>query len=1387
MKGYNCTLFAYGQTGSGKTTTMRSVMRHAAKDIFEYIAHSRDREFVLKMCAIEVYNEVVHDLLVDVDTNLKISDDKDKGPVVVDLTEQSIESEEHLLKMLKAVEGRRQVRETKMNQKSSRSHLVVRLYVESRSAPFSAVEDDDDLMSDDSSACGEGDSMRGGDSLRSLAPVLSTINFVDLAGSERLSQASMADDTDREKIRQKEASNINVSLLTLGKVIRALGKRGEHVPYRESNLTRILQPSLSGNSRMAIVCTISPASGSVENSRAALHFANHAKAVTMRPVMNEVRGEQAIIHKMEAEILELRRKLDQSGTRQLLAEKDAQIKAREDQMRQALQERAALERRLAQMEKFIIRGGTSSPARGVRRSFDGLESLTTSIAAGGTPGPFRVGLGALAAGGSGVGVRASWTPGNPSPLEARERPSAGKGMKGFGGSIAHPNRMLLDYLLPPNVREAVNRLRADHDMMRTGPSPVAGRARHAAESAAVASAFNLRMEIGNLQGPEGPEAEEALLELQAEVGCYRSQPEVLAAVAAAASATPNNADRLLTQLTQILRNMEQREQETQAAGSQAGSGAGASGSAAPGEVAGNGSSCSSPRRQEQQQKANSEPETRVIDMVRSEIARLERLKTVNLQANEAFDSLLGKLDTMKETGVEASLQLDGLTQMPDLLERLHNALQEADALEEGDEDLAGADAAAGTADRTGVPQPDGVCTPGRRPLAADDDGEATSAPRYDSPSASAQVAAATTAATLPSPSRLTGNKLPRALLDIGEDGECVALMKSPRRGLAASPHGAAAAANAGLPGVTPNSRLQMTGGASTSIEPVQVHPPPAMQAEASQQHGADSPRPAADADDLNLRRMRTPSLSVHASDLDPMSGGRRTTSASSRGGLLRWDTERAKRIIGREKDAIHAWYANEVSRLKAAFREQAQADVDTMREAVERYRGMFEEKQERVERLNVQKQLLMKQVLNLEMQLVEAAQQEAQARSEIAALKEEVQRANESAKEAHFMARKAQAVALQHAALQNNPAENSGVVDEYDDWVKAPTSSMLLADICELWHKLHVPLSYRSRFYLHFRCKELLYLQMEQCRLRHRLEQIEKEADYLGRCKPLDKAKRALELERKVLAQGLRHSVTDAEREALYKAWDVPPDKKERKMRLVKKLWQPDYTRDEAGMETCANVVCTLSGPDATEQFMQLVFGNTAEASARPTQVGALVSTLVRRVTTPRQRKGTSTSGAIPALTASTATSQGYFANASGGAAGLAGGGVTPRRQSNLMASIAGRVGSFMGQHGPAGKPGAAYPQQGGGGTASGAATPRSVVSGPVPQLQLNVPNAPPGVAPAVGLGPMARGLANSGGYGNPVPPLPPPHPTAMMGAGVGLAAPMSSRGRATYAGGSKP
>ncbi|GFR48937.1 hypothetical protein Agub_g10944 [Astrephomene gubernaculifera] len=1366
MKGYNCTLFAYGQTGSGKTTTMRSVMRHAAKDIFAHIARTRDRDFVLKMCAIEVYNEVVHDLFVDVDTNLKINDDKEKGPVVVDLTEQSIESEEHLLKMLKAIEGRRQVRETKMNQKSSRSHLVVRLYVESRPA---SIASDDELSSDDSSEAEDDDGSVGGEtSSRTLAPVLSTINFVDLAGSERLNQASMTDDVDKEKLRQKEASNINVSLLTLGKVIRALGKRGEHVPYRESNLTRILQPSLAGNSRMAIVCTLSPAAGSVDNSRAALHFANHAKAVTMRPVLNEVRNEQAIIHKMEVEIMELRRKLarmdrpdrsSRQGTKQLLAEKDAELKAKEEQMRKALQERAALERRLNQMEKFIIRGGSGSPAPGLRRSFDGLDSLASSMAAGANgPGGAR-GAGLLGSSAVGTSVRASWNPGSMSALDTREPTSAGKTGKGVPGSariVGNPGRLLLDYLLPPGVREAVNRLSVENPTQRgAAAAPTGTDARNG---------YNLRMEIGKLQAPEGSKAEEARTALQAEVRCCSQRPDAAAVVAAAAGATPDTADRLLEQLTQMLGSLEQRQRDGQEPGSsQAG---GTAPAANPNTASDPASAAATPSGKEtaaagalqRQQPSNAEDEANLIALLRTEVARLQRLRAINVQANQAIESLLSKV-AMLEAGSTggSNPHMDGLLQVPAVLERLQTALQEADELDEGDEDMTAAEGAAAAAGGAGdhqYPTHTGARTVARRRVAAArDDGEATSEQRYDSPAAAPQV---TTAAAQHSPARLSGSKLPRALLtgaDLDGEGDSV-LVKSPRRGLMASPHG-----GAGLgASTTPNSRL------SAGVRAGHV-----------QHHGADSPRAGADvdghADELCLRRMRTPSLSMQASEAELMSAGRPTASISSRG-VMR-DTERAKRIIGREKEAIHAWYAAEVARLKAAFRTQTQADVDAMREAVERYRGMFEETQERVERLNVQKQLLIKQVLQLELAVDEAEQQEARSNAMIAKLmaerdqavkeaaqaKSREQAALLQAQQAQAMAFSAQQTALMHASSSDQHAFN----DDDDDWADAPTTETLLGQLCELWHKLNVPLVYRSRFFMLFRSKELIYLQMEQRRLKHRLEQVEKEleGDYLSRSKALDKAKRALDLERKVLAQAMRFTYNEREREMLFDQWGVSAHSKGRKLQLVKKLWDPAKTKDQVSMEASATVVCALAGPDATEQFMQLVFGNTAEVCARPTHVGALMTTLVRRVTTPRQRKAAAAAGGgTNPLTSSVIVHGGSSGNASAG-------GVTPRRNSStsLLASLAGRVGSILSQQPAASRLTTTSQQPAAEGDnaqaapASGGAVSQHTAPPSVPPLMLNGRGASPGTTSssgvvggggpiASGLGPMTRNLANTAGHG---------------------------------------
>ncbi|KXZ54627.1 hypothetical protein GPECTOR_4g692 [Gonium pectorale] len=1288
MKGYNCTLFVYGQTGSGKTTTMRSFMHEATKDIFKHIQTTRNREFVLKMSAIEVYNEVVHDLFAEGETSLKINDDRERGPVVVDLSEHVIQSEEGLLKMLKTVEGRRHVRETKMNSKSSRSHLVVRLYVESRPTPCDSDEevDDDDSSSDEGSVDSRS---RAGASDRSASavPVVSTMNFVDLAGSERLSQANVAteENADKQKAKMAETFSINISLLTLGKVIRALGgKKGEHVPYRESNLTRILQPSLSGNSRMAIVCTLSPASGSMDNSRSTLtNFANHAKAVTMRPMLNEVRTEEAALHKYEMQIQELQRQLraqeraleraqqEQEGrpdrNQQLLEMKNAELKAAEEQRRQAEQQRDELQKKLENLKNVILRGGLGgSPTKmpqARRRSFDGAETVSAGGGATSSMGQPRAGGGG-AGGGSTMtlsDMRRSWNPTTTSPLD-RERPSAGKPtsrMAHLDGhrSVVHPPRLLLECLLvPPSVRDTISR--------RTGEEArVDGHA--AGRAAGVGSdsqSRSLRSEIGKLQMPEGAKAQEALSELQAEVRCFSHQPAAAAAVAGAAAATPETADHWIAKLSEILGNMQQRNDQA------AGAGVGDTqpmaldgGVAAPAQADG---------AEQARQRAHASVDDEAIERVKSEVARLQRMAAATMQTKQVLEAL-GKAP--EREGLRSTEVSDAV------VDRLHAALQEAEA-------------------------------------SGDDDN-----------------------------------------VDGGEDGPDLASARQEE---------------AGRPRAFPDADA----------------------------HG----------DEAGLQRMRSPSVSFHASEGEPASGGRRTASASSRG-MMRLDTDRAKRVLSREMEAIHAGYAAEVAKLKA----QAHADVEAMREAMLQVQGSYAETQERVERLTMHKQVLVKQVLELELSLSEAGQEAEKGRQELERcrqeneqLKEECERLRQEHHKAAAMASAEREKALQEAirarelekllqaAQQGDDLSSlpSGTLDD-SDWNDPPTSSSLLMEICDLWHQLYVPLGYRSRFFLLFRHKELLYLQMEQCRLTNRLQQL-RNADYLVRSKQIDKAKKAMDLERKVLAQGLR-AFEDAKKEELYIKWGVKHPKG-RKGQLVRKLWDPNNTRDMDGMEACSELVVALAGPDATDQFVQLVFGNRAEANARPTHVGALVASLYHRVKTPRLRRQ-----APPAApTSSTATNATGQTLPPGGAAAaavppLGNGGVTPRRQSSGFLNMMGRVGSILG--GSVAGGGAQRPQQSllGQLAASGIlppsamSTPRSVP----PQVQgTAAAGAGAGAGASVsghgaGAGSLGAMAADQGpltrALGPPMsargtPPLPPPHPGAPLAAG---SAPMSARGRPTYSG----
>lgn len=312
LNGINSTIFAYGQTSSGKTFTMKGITENAVKDIYEYIKNNREREFVLKFSALEIYNETVVDLLKRETGPLRLLDDPEKGTVVEKLVEEIVHDGQHLMNLIGICEAERQVGETALNDKSSRSHQIIRLTVQSSLR--------------ETSGC--------------VKSLVASLSLVDLAGSERVSQ------TNADGARLKEGSHINRSLLTLTTVIRKLsgGKRNNHIPYRDSKLTRILQTSLGGNARTAIICTMSPALSHLEQSRNTLLFATSAKEVTNSAQVNMVVADKQLVKQLQKEVARLEAELrspephSSPCVKTLLMQKDLKIKQMEREMKELKQE-----------------------------------------------------------------------------------------------------------------------------------------------------------------------------------------------------------------------------------------------------------------------------------------------------------------------------------------------------------------------------------------------------------------------------------------------------------------------------------------------------------------------------------------------------------------------------------------------------------------------------------------------------------------------------------------------------------------------------------------------------------------------------------------------------------------------------------------------------------------------------------------------------------------------------------------------------------------------------------------------------------------------------------------------------------------------------------------
>eukprot|EP00062_Callorhinchus_milii_P004286 gi/632942745/ref/XP_007886576.1/ PREDICTED: kinesin-like protein KIF28P [Callorhinchus milii] len=270
-KGYNATLFSYGQTGSGKSYSMtgyggnKGLVPMICEELFQGIKlhQNEDKQFHVYFSIFEIYNEQIQDLLSKVrkPSGLRMREGR-HGFYVECLKSVPCTSYKQLEAFLEQGIRNRSTASTNRNTSSSRSHMVITIR-------FQQVFADQPIMKH------------------------SEINLVDLAGSERQRSVGVTSD------RFNEARAINLSLTTLGNVISALsdkvvGRKVQYIPYRNSVLTRLLSTALGGNSKTVMIATISPADINYDETMSTLRFAERAKSIQNRAMINESLTEQLL-------------------------------------------------------------------------------------------------------------------------------------------------------------------------------------------------------------------------------------------------------------------------------------------------------------------------------------------------------------------------------------------------------------------------------------------------------------------------------------------------------------------------------------------------------------------------------------------------------------------------------------------------------------------------------------------------------------------------------------------------------------------------------------------------------------------------------------------------------------------------------------------------------------------------------------------------------------------------------------------------------------------------------------------------------------------------------------------------------------------------------------
>ncbi|PTU25079.1 hypothetical protein P175DRAFT_0471926 [Aspergillus ochraceoroseus IBT 24754] len=263
LDGYNATVFAYGATGCGKTHTITGTAQQPGiifltlQELFERIEErSGEKQTELSLSYLEIYNETIRDLLVPGGTKggLSLREDSNKSVSVTGLSSHHPQTVQQVMDMIMRGNECRTMSPTEANATSSRSHAVLQINVAQKERNADINE----------------------------PHTMATLSIIDLAGSERASA------TNNRGERLLEGANINKSLLALGSCINALcdPRKRNHVPYRNSKLTRLLKFALGGNCKTVMIVCVSPSSQHFDETQNTLRYANRAKNIQTKVTRN---------------------------------------------------------------------------------------------------------------------------------------------------------------------------------------------------------------------------------------------------------------------------------------------------------------------------------------------------------------------------------------------------------------------------------------------------------------------------------------------------------------------------------------------------------------------------------------------------------------------------------------------------------------------------------------------------------------------------------------------------------------------------------------------------------------------------------------------------------------------------------------------------------------------------------------------------------------------------------------------------------------------------------------------------------------------------------------------------------------------------------------------